>query len=127
MIDTWGLLIQRFHAVSSVDAAMLLTNGGFAFCNFVMVAFCRSYALSDVRRSKAVLFIRFGIAANYLILCVRIGLGWYWTPMDPSELIINAFIFGALVFVRGDIPLAVELLGKVPRLRALRHQTGEAA
>jgi hypothetical protein len=47
--------------------------------------------------------LRYGLATVYTIIAVRIWSGWYWLPVDPTELLPDLLMLALVLVARGDM------------------------
>jgi hypothetical protein len=55
--------------------------------------------------------LRLGIALVYTTIAVRVWGGWYWLPVDPSELLPHALTLALVLTTRGDMRSLLRALG----------------
>lgn len=53
---------------------------------------------------------RYTLAAIYGVIAARVFCGWYFTPVEPAELAVNAFLLWQLWLVRGDMSLLLRAI-----------------
>ncbi len=56
--------------------------------------------------------VRFVLTAAYTVLAVRVWLGWYYTPVEPTHVAVNALVLALVLMAHGDVAVII---------RALRH------
>jgi len=111
MISLANYLVDELGAVSYFDLVMLLCNGTLA-----LVIFCYLLFGKTARNRFYVLLgllARYALAALYAVIAARTFFGWYLTPVEPSEVIVNLAMCCAVVLCRGDIGLLMRTLRQV--------------
>ncbi|MBB5411923.1 hypothetical protein HDG34_005889 [Paraburkholderia sp. HC6.4b] len=52
--------------------------------------------------------LRYAIAATYATIAVRVWAGWYWTPVEPSELLVNVLVMYAVYCTGGNVEIFLQ-------------------
>lgn len=107
--------MHYFNAKGSLDLILLLLNGGLASAIFAVLLFARMHEQgTSVWTTR---FARFVLVAAYGVLALRVWAGWYFTPVEPTHVAVNAIVLWVVWAVRGDVSV---ILAAFDRIRSDR-------
>ncbi|VVD29142.1 hypothetical protein [Paraburkholderia dioscoreae] len=104
-------LMRYLHAHGPVDFALLLLTGA------VSTRIAWRLMFADIPKGESVSrggqILRWALFVTYATIALRVWFGWYWTPVEPSELTPDLFILAVVEIYRGDLRELWEVLGGV--------------
>ncbi|WP_124633857.1 hypothetical protein [Burkholderia cenocepacia] len=118
-------MMHYFHARDELDLGLLIVNGLLSSAIFGVLLFGRSDAAS---RANPLRWhergLRFVLVSAYGILAVRVWAGWYYTPVEPTHVAVNAMMLACVVIVRGDVSVIANALREARAARRLDKPEG---
>jgi len=84
-----------------------------------------------MRNKKNALFwyeraIRFVLTAAYAVLALRVWMGWYYTPVEPTHVAVNFLVLALMLLAHGDIAVIIRSLLQVRAQRKKEMAAGSA-
>jgi hypothetical protein len=115
-------LLSFFNATGPLDLVLLLFNGALsaAICLLLVFAHPQQDAVFAMHGRLA----RYLLAILYGVMAVRCLMGWYYTPVEPAEVVVNAFVLWQVWLVQGDMSLLVRA---IHALQVHRSNQGETS
>ena len=97
-----------FGAYGAFDLALLLANGLVSAVIFGLLVLahpddCEAFAAHGR-------LVRYVLAVVYGVIAMRVLGGWYYTPVEPSEVAINALVLWQVWLVRGDMSVLIRAI-----------------
>lgn len=111
-------LMVYFSAYGPWDLVLLWINGGLASA-IALTLLLASHATAEQRNALTWYerAVRFVLTAAYAVLAVRVWMGWYYTPVEPTHVAVNALVLSLVVLARGDVAVIVRALRQVRTTR----------
>ncbi|QCP50143.1 hypothetical protein FAZ95_13730 [Trinickia violacea] len=109
-------LIVYFHAHGALDFALLMSNGLIATVIVGILMFTRMTGDSLIVRRAAL--VRYAFVVGYGVLAIRVWFGYYHTPVEPTEVAVNAVVLWLIRLVRGDFVIAMHAVRLIRARRA---------
>ncbi|MDM0011994.1 phage holin family protein [Variovorax sp. J22P168] len=109
-------LLVYFGARGPLDLVLLLANGLIAGGIFLLLVLAHPDA--DDAFAAQGRIARYVLAAVYGVVALRVLGGWYYTPVEPTEVAVNALVLWQVWLVRGDISVLIRAI------RALQARLG---
>lgn len=109
-------LMLYFNANGVIDLWLLLMNGCVATAIFGLLLFPRQWP--DRVPLLSARLTRYAFVAAYSVLAARVWLGLYYTPVEPTEVIVNVLILWLAWVTRGDISVLFDAVRLVLDRRA---------
>ncbi|MFM0067268.1 hypothetical protein [Paraburkholderia aspalathi] len=104
-------LMTYFDARDVLDLALLVVNGLLASAIFLVLLFSRSAPAQSPQAARWYeRLARFVLVAAYGVLAVRVWAGWYFTPVEPTHVAVNAIVLGFVIAAHGDTSVIVMAL-----------------
>ncbi|HCF3047463.1 hypothetical protein ACM714_27565 [Pseudomonas aeruginosa] len=107
-----------FDAHGLWDLVLLWINGGLA--SAIALTLLLSSHTTAQRRNALTWYeraVRFVLTAAYAVLAVRVWLGWYYTPVEPTHVAVNALVLALVVLAHGDVAVIVRALRQMRTTR----------
>ncbi len=102
--------IAYFHSRGILDWILLMVNGLLATSIFGVLLFARERTYRMRRLTWLERLIRFALVAAYGILSVRVWMGWYYTPVEPTHVAVNGMVLAYVLLAHGDISVMLGAL-----------------
>ncbi|QRR07643.1 hypothetical protein FPJ27_37290 (plasmid) [Burkholderia sp. MS455] len=111
-------LMMYFHAHGVWDLLLLWINGALASGIFAILLFAyRGAASPHIALTWYERGARFLLVAAYGVLAVRVWLGWYYTPVEPTHVAVNALVLALVVMAHGDVAVIIRALRQMRATR----------
>lgn len=115
-----------FDAHSLLDLVLLVINGALATGTAVTLLFSSQ---TTVGNHSALRWyergIRFILTAAYAVLALRVWMGWYYTPVEPTHVAVNALVFALVLLAHGDVAVIIRSLQQVRVMRKSEMTAGK--
>lgn len=113
-------MLEYFNAHNQWDLVMLWLNGLLASGVALVLLLSSQSRHNDLTWYERV--ARFVLTSAYTVLAVRVWMGWYYTPVEPTHVAVNALVLILVVMVRGDVAVVVRAVRQV---RAKRQEESQ--
>ena len=106
-------IMHYFHARDFWDWLFLMLDGILASAIFALLLFAHGsmYRSWHLRWHERI--VRFVLASAYGILALRVWFGWYYTPVEPTHVIVNAIVLSFVGLAHGDVSVMMAALRQV--------------
>ncbi|WP_066733514.1 phage holin family protein [Cupriavidus sp. D384] len=110
-----------FHAHGALDLALLVLNGTLATMIGLILVLARSPDCGPLAWHARL--ARYVLVVVYATIALRVWGGWYWTPVEPTEVVANAVLLWLVMASRGDVSLFLAAL-RIARERSQTRRLG---
>lgn len=114
-------VLGYFHAHSALDLTLLVLNGTLATAIGAILVLARRPDSGPLAWHARL--ARYVLVVVYATIALRVWGGWYWTPVEPTEVVVNAVVLWLAMVSRGDVSLFLAAL-RIARERSRARQLG---
>ncbi|MBU3895407.1 hypothetical protein KH388_22200 [Serratia rubidaea] len=119
-------MMTYFNAHGPGDLVLLWINGALAtgIAGVLLFSGIAAGQYNMLRWYERI--VRFVLTAAYAVLAVRVWLGWYYTPVEPTHVAVNALVLALVLLAHGDVAVIVRALRQVRATRQAMSVSQEA-
>lgn len=113
MTPTLDVMALAMNARNTLDFVLLIATG------LIATRIVWRLIFSDLQPDELVTLasriIRVVLTMTYATISIRVWVGWYWTPVEPSEVVANLLVLLLVEATGGDTTLMLDALRELRR------------